>query len=195
MTTRVAAGASARPKAGRPSSAARERVLMAAYDLFSRQGVRAVGIDTIIAQAGVARMSFYHHFPSKDHLVLAFLEKREELWTHNWLEAEIRSRAIKSEDRLLAAFDVLDGWFQREDFEGWSVINVRLETFEPGDPVRGAATVHLANVRVFLRGLAQDAGVANPDDFARTWQILMEGAIVAAGSGGRLAARGAGALG
>ena len=195
MTTRVVSQSNARPKASRPSSAARERVLMAAYDLFSRQGVRAVGIDTIIAQAGVARMTFYRHFPSKDHLVLAFLEKREELWTHNWLEAEIRSRAIKSEDRLLAAFDVLDGWFQREDFEGCSFIKVLLETFEPGDPVRGAATVHLANVRVFLRGLAQDAGVANPDDFARTWQILMEGAIVAAGSGDRLAARRARAVG
>src|ERR1700682_2660127 len=118
MTTRVAAGSNARPKAGRPPRAAPERVLMAAYDLFSRQGVRAVGIDTIIAQAGVARMTFYRHFPSKDHLVLAFLEKREELWAHEWLENEIRSRAIKSEDRLLAAFDVLDGWFQREDFEG-----------------------------------------------------------------------------
>ena len=168
---------------------------MAAYDLFSRQGVRAVGIDTIIARAGVARMTFYRHFPSKDHLVLAFLEKREELWTHNWLEAEMRSRAIKPEDRLLAAFDVLDGWFQREDFEGCSFIKVLLETFEQGDPVRGATTTHLANVRVFLRGLAQDAGVANPDDFARTWQILMEGAIVAAGAGDRLAARRAGAVG
>jgi AcrR family transcriptional regulator len=168
---------------------------MAAYDLFSRQGVRAVGIDTIIAQAGVARMTFYRHFPSKDHLVLAFLEKREELWTHNWLEAETRSRSIKPEGRLLAAFDVLDGWFQREDFEGCSFIKVLLETFERGDPVRDAATSHLANVRVFLRGLAQDAGIANPDAFARTWQILMEGAIVAAGSGDRLAARRARAVG
>jgi AcrR family transcriptional regulator len=168
---------------------------MAAYDLFSRQGVRAVGIDTIIAQAGVARMTFYRHFPSKDHLVLAFLDKREELWTHNWLEAEVRSRAIKSEDRLLATFDVLDGWFQREDFEGCSFIKVLLETFEHSNPVRGATTTHLANVRAFLRGLAQDAGIANPDDFARTWQILMEGAIVAAVSGDRLAARRARAVG
>jgi len=162
---------------------------MAAYDLFSRHGVRAVGVDTIIAQAGVARMTFYRHFPSKDDLVLAFLEKREELWTHNWLEAEIRSRATKPEDRLLAAFDVFDEWFQRDDYESCSFIKVLFETFEQSDPVRGATTVHLANIRVFLRGLAQDAGIAQPDDFARRWQILMEGAIVSADAGDRLAAR------
>jgi AcrR family transcriptional regulator len=134
-------------------------------------------------------MTFYRHFPSKDDLVLAFLDKREELWTHQWLEAEVRSRAAKPEDRLLAAFDVLDGWIQRDDFEGCSFIKVLLETFEPDNPVRGASSVHLANIRVFLRGLAQDAGLAEPDDFARTWQILMEGSIVAAAAGDRLAAR------
>jgi AcrR family transcriptional regulator len=168
---------------------------MAAYDLFSRQGIRAVGVDTIIAQAGVARMTFYRHFRSKDDLVVAFLEKREELWTHRWLETEVRNRAVNPEDRLLAVFEVFDEWFQREDFEGCSFINVLLEKFEQGHPVREATTVHLANIRVFLRGLAQDAGVAEPDDFARSWHILMKGSIVAAGEGDRLAARRARRLG
>jgi AcrR family transcriptional regulator len=171
------------------ASPARERVLSAAYDLFSRQGVRAVGIDTIIERAGVARMTFYRHFPSKDHLVLAFLERREELWSQKWLETDVRSRATSSEDRLLAIFDVFDDWFQRQDFEGCSFINVLLEMFERDHPVRKATTVHLANIRVFLRGLAQDAGVAEPDDFARKWHILMKGSIVAAGEGDRFAAR------
>jgi AcrR family transcriptional regulator len=162
---------------------------MAAYELFSRQGIRAVGVDAIIAQAGVARMTFYRHFPSKEDLVLAFLEKREELWTHKWLEAEVRRRATKPEDRLLAAFDVFDEWFHRDDFEGCSFIKVLLESFELDNPVRAASSVHLANIRLFLRGLAQDAGFADPDDFARTWQMLMEGSIVAAATGDRLAAR------
>ncbi len=168
---------------------ARDRVLGAAYELFSRQGIRAVGIDTIIARAGVAKMSFYRHFPSKDELVLAFLQKREQLWTHEWLEAEVNSRATTPRTRLLAIFDVFDKWFQREDFEGCSFINVLLEMVEPGHPARQATTSHLANIRVFLRALADGAGVARSDDFARKWHILMKGSIVAAGEGDRLAAR------
>jgi AcrR family transcriptional regulator len=171
------------------SGQARQRLLTAAYDLFSRQGIRAVGIDTIIARAGVAKMTFYRQFRSKDDLVLAFLEKREQLWTHEWLEAEVKRRAATPRRRLLAIFDVFDVWFHRRDFEGCSFINVLLETAEPRDPVRKATTTHLANIRVFLRTLAQGAGVAHPDDFARKWHVLMKGSIVAAGEGDRLAAR------
>ena len=173
----------------RVASQARERILSAAYDLFSRRGVRAVGVDTIIAQAAVAKQTFYHHFGSKDDLVLAFLQRREELWTHEWLEAQVRSQAAEPGERLLAIFDVFDQWFQRDDFEGCSFINVLLEMFERDHPVREATSVHLANIRVFLRGLAADAGVPQPDDFARKWHILMKGSIVAAGEGDRQAAR------
>jgi AcrR family transcriptional regulator len=176
-----------KPREG--ASQARERVLTAAYDLFSRQGLRAVGIDTIIARADVAKMTFYRHFHSKDDLVLAFLQRREQLWTHEWLETEVESRAATPRDRLLAIFDVFDEWFQRDDFEGCSFINVLLEVFEPGNPVRRATTLHLANIRAFLRGLAVAAGVSDSDDFARKWHVLMKGSIVAAGEGDRLAAR------
>ncbi len=176
-------------KPGGGVSEARERVLTAAYELFSRQGVRAVGIDTIIARADVAKMTFYRHFHSKDELVLAFLQRREQLWTHEWLEAQVESRAATPGDRLLAIFDVFDEWFQRDDFEGCSFINVLVEAFEAGNPVRRATTLHLANIRVFLRGLAAAAGVSDSDDFARKWHVLMKGSIVAAGEGDRLAAR------
>ena len=163
--------------------------MAAAYELFSRQGIRAVGVDAIIARAGVAKMSFYRHFPSKDDLVLAFLQKREQLWTHEWLEAEVKRRAGTPRERLLAIFGVFDEWFQREDFEGCSFINVLLEMTEPANPLRQATTLHLANIRIFLQALAEGAGVADPDDFARKWHILMKGSIVAAGEGDRLAAR------
>jgi len=193
MSRKPASGVTTLRSLGRPKprdgvSQARERILMAAYELFSRQGVRAVGIDTIIARADVAKMTFYHHFPSKDELVLAFLERREQLWTHQWLEAEVTRRATSPRDRLLAIFDVFDEWFQYDDFEGCSFINVLLEIFQPG-PVRRATTSHLANIRVFLRGLAVAAGVSDSDDFARKWHVLMKGSIVAAGEGDRLAAR------
>src|SRR5713101_3141881 len=74
-------------------SDARERILEAAYDLFSREGIRAVGIDSIIERSGVARMTLYRHFRSKDDLVLAFLERREARWTRDWLQREAERRA------------------------------------------------------------------------------------------------------
>ena len=168
---------------------ARERVLTTAYELFSRRGVRAVGVDTIIERAKVAKMTFYRHFPSKDDLVLAFLKRREQLWTEQWLEAAVMERANTPADRLLAVFDIFDEWFQRDDFEGCSFINVLLEMFDPTSVVRTASAGYLANIRTFLRSLAKDAGAGDPDDFARKWHILMKGCIVAAGEGDRLAAR------
>jgi AcrR family transcriptional regulator len=178
-----------------PAGDARERILDAAYELFSRRGVRAVGVDAIIARSGVARMTLYRHFASKEDLVLAYLERREELWTRGWLQAEVEARATDPAARLLAIFDVFDGWFRREDFEGCAFINVMLES-EPGeDPVRVASTAYLASIRVFVEELARGAGVADPAGFARTWHILMKGSIVAAGEGDRDAARRAQAVG
>ena len=174
---------------------ARERILDTAYDLFSRHGIRAVGIDRIIATSGVAKMSLYRHFRSKDALVLAFLQEREKRWTLEWLHAEVTSRAEDGAGRMLAIFDVFDGWFRQPDFEGCSFINVLLEFGEREHPIRRATTEHLATIRGLVREFAEQAGLADPDAVARQWHILMKGSIVAAGEGDREAARRARALG
>jgi len=171
------------------TSEARERILAAAYDLFSRQGIRAVGVDSIIAAAGVAKTTFYRHFPSKDDLVLAFLDRREQLWTLGWLESQVTNRSAAPDQRLLEVFEVFNEWFHQEDFEGCSFINVLLETTDRGNSIRQASTTYLARIRDFLRRLAEDAGVSQPDDFARKWHMLMKGSIVAAAEGDQLAAR------
>jgi len=172
----------------RPASA-RERIDQTAYELFSRHGIRAVGVDTISARSGVAKMTLYRHYPSKDDLALAFLRRREELWTRSWLQQEVERRARKPAERLLAVFDVFEKWFRRSDFEGCSFIKVLLEHDDRGHPVRKAAETHIETVRVFLRGLAADAGVRDADAFARQLQMVMMGSIVAAHAGDRDAAR------
>jgi AcrR family transcriptional regulator len=177
------------PKSGR------DRILEAAYPLFSRSGIRAVGVDTVVEAASVAKMTLYRNFPSKNDLALAFMEMREERWTHAWLQAEVEQRATEPADRLLAIFEVFDEWFHREDFEGCTFVNVLLELADPEDPVRRASVQHLANIRDFLKQLAGDAGVADPDAFARQWHILMKGSIVSAGEGDHEAARRARELG
>ncbi len=185
---RATVNTSSRSVTTRTPGNARERILETAYDLFSRRGIRAVGVDTVIAESGVAKMTLYRHFGSKDELVLEFLRLREQRWTRGWLQCEVESRASDPGERLLTIFDVFDEWFQTHDFEGCSFINVLLETVDQ-NPIRLATITHLATIRSFLEGLAGAAGAADPDDFARRWHILMKGSIVAAGEGDRGAAR------
>jgi AcrR family transcriptional regulator len=168
--------------APRLESDARERILETAYDLFSRRGIRDVGVDEVIASAGVAKATLYRHFPSKDELVLAFLERREQRWTHEWLEAEARRRGATPEEQLLSIFDVFGEWFRRDDFEACAFINVLLEMGV--DHSAGRACVgHLENIRAIVRGLAEEAGLRDADSVARSVHILMKGSIVAAAEG------------
>lgn len=172
----------------RPASA-RERIDQAAYELFSQHGIRAVGVDTISARSGVAKMTLYRHYPSKEDLVLAFLRRREELWTRGWLQREVERRASTTGGRLLAVFDVFDKWFRRSDFEGCAFAKALLEHGDPGHPVRAAAGAHIKTILAFLGQLAEEAGVRDAEGFARQWQIVMMGSIVAAYAGDRDAAR------
>ena len=154
-----------------------------------------MGIDAIIRQSGVAKMTLYRHFPSKDDLVLAFLSQRETLWTTAWLRGEIERRAKTPRDRLLAIFDVFGEWFKVPGFEGCSFVNVMLETTDRESPIRKATVECLARIREYLRELAAAAGVADPADFAAKWHILMKGSIVAAAEGDTEAGRRAQELG
>lgn len=171
------------------SSPARERLLTTAYDLFARRGIRGVGVDEIIATSNVAKATFYKHFPTKNDLVLAFLERREKVWVHGVVFDGIRSRADNPEDQLLAIFDVFDDWFSNsEEFEACSFVGILLE-MGPRHPLGQACLGYLSNLRMLLRDLAADAGLRNPEDFAHSWHLLMKGAIVSATEGDLLAAR------
>ena len=166
----------------------RERILDAAYDLFATNGVNQVGIDTILGKSRCAKASLYSSFGSKVDLAIAFLDKREVIWTRQWLETEVNRRASDPKERLLAIFDVFDGWFGKKTFEGCSFINVLLES-GADSPVRRAAAVHLAKIRAIVRALAEDANLREPDKFAQVWHMLMKGSIIAACEGNRNAAR------
>jgi AcrR family transcriptional regulator len=165
-----------------------ERIVETAHELFSRRGIRDVGVDEIIARAGIAKATLYRHFASKDDLVVAFLERREQRWTLQFVEAEAKRRGATPRDQLLAIFDAFDEWFRREDFEACSFINTLLE-MRAQHPAGKASIHHLENIRSFLRRLAEDAGLSDTDSFARSFHILMEGSIVSAAGGDTDAAR------
>jgi AcrR family transcriptional regulator len=174
---------------------ARERILEAAYELFSKRGIRAAGTEEVLASAGVAKSTLYRHFPSKEELVLAFLQRREHRWTREFVEAEARRRGSTPREGLLAIFDVFDEWFHEDDFEGCSFINVLLESGDLDSPLGKASAAHLEYIRSVVRTLAEEAGVQDSESFAHSWHILMKGSIVAAGEGDLLAARRARAMG
>jgi AcrR family transcriptional regulator len=167
---------------------ARERIVETAYELFSRRAIRDVGIDEVIERAGVAKATLYRHFPSKDDLVIAFLERREERWTLAWVEAEARRRGTTPERQLLAIFELFDEWFHRDDFEACSFINVLLE-MGPAHPAGQASVRHLASIRSVVGRLAEEAALRDPDSFARSLHILMKGSIVSAAEGDAEAAQ------
>src|ERR1700741_2984996 len=161
----------------------RGRVSRAAYELFSREGVRAVGVDAVIARAGTAKMTLYRNFSSKDDLIVEFLRRREQLWTQDWLKAESTRRGHTPREQLLAIFDVFSEWFGSPDFEGCSFLTTMIEVNDREHPVHQAAVGHLANIRGYIEKLAAEAGIGDIDSFARQWHILMKGAIMAAHEG------------
>jgi AcrR family transcriptional regulator len=177
-----------RPQPAETGVSPRERILNASYELFSQRGIRGVGINEVIERAGVATATLYRHFASKDELVLAFLEMREQRWTHGLIEAEAQRRGSDPEERLLAIFDVFDEWFRRDDFEACSFVNVLLE-MGSRHPAGDASVEYLDHIRSMLQRFAEEAGLRDSESFARSCHILMKGSIVSAAEGDLEAAR------
>jgi AcrR family transcriptional regulator len=166
---------------------ARERILAAAYELFLQRGIRDVGIAELISRAGVAKATFYTHFTSKDELVLAYLEHCHQDLTVEAIIAETARRTESPTGRLLAIFDVLDGWFRQDDFQACAFVSTMLE-MGPTHPLGVASIDYLAQVRAFIRALAVEGGLEQPDVFARSCHILTKGSIISAVEGDREAA-------
>jgi AcrR family transcriptional regulator len=164
---------------------ARERILETAYGLFARRGIRAVGIDEIIAASGVAKATFYRHFPSKEALVLAYMDRWYEV-REKAIEEAI-SRAHNPDDAILAAFTVLNDWFSRGADEVNTFLHVVIE-FGPNHLLGLAAMRHLTDIRERLAALAEAAGLEDPVGFAWSFHILTKGAMVACMEGDQRAA-------
>lgn len=158
----------------------RQRVLETAARLFYAEGIRGVGIDRIIAESGVAKASFYRHFPSKDELVLAFLRLRHERWMH-WFTSALEAACAQRGPALVRAAEVLQQWFEQPDFRGCAFINTLAEGGLSGEAI-GLVQSHKDELADCLQALAQRAGHA-PQAAARLAEqalIVVEGAIVRA---------------
>lgn len=162
---------------------ARERIIDTSYELFTRRGICDVGVDEVVTKAGVAKATLYRHFSSKEDLVLAFMERRAELWTNEVIDRQPRERAEDPKGQLLALFDVLDEWFQRRsDYEACSFVKVLFEVGAKGRIGR-ACVGHLDRIRDILRERAEQAGLRDAKDLAWSLNILVKGSIVCAAEG------------
>jgi len=160
------------------ASTRRDHLVDTAPDLFNRDGYHATGIDRILAESGVAKMTLYNHFGSKDALIEAALATRDERW-RSWFREAVARRAETPRGRLLAVFDALDEWFAQPDFHGCMFIRAAGEYAAIDDPIHAAAAEHQRLVLAELRELATAAGARRPARLARELMLLVLGAIVA----------------
>lgn len=156
---------------------ARDRVLDTASRLFYRDGIRATGIDRIIAEAGVAKMSFYRNFPSKAELVAAWLRQRHAEWMA-WFDAAVLARWQAGERDLGLVAGVLLEWFEGGDFRGCAFINTVVEQAGAGSEEAALARAHKADLEQALAALAKRCGLAQPERAAAEAMIVVEGLIV-----------------
>ena len=155
----------------------REHILQTASELFYSQGIKATGIDTIVKASGVAKMSLYKYFPSKDELVLAHLQRSKEIMQTgllNWLADNDGDPC----EKLLAVFEFFSKLMANPNFRGCPFINAAAEFAEQANPVQQATAEFYKSFRGLLADLAKQAGIANADELASQLSMLIAGAIV-----------------
>lgn len=162
---------------GQGPSPVRDRLLEAADRLFYTEGVRATGIDRVLAEAGAAKASLYTHFGSKDELVLAYLSLRTERARAEMLEFV---EASPPADRAVRVFDFVAAWAERGDFRGCPMLRVASEIVEPEHPARQCAQTHRAWLLAHFATWAAEAGAADPAALSRALLVLFDGAAAAA---------------
>ncbi|HEX2916793.1 MAG TPA: TetR/AcrR family transcriptional regulator [Chloroflexia bacterium] len=162
----------------RVAGSARQQILDVASKLFYQEGFRAVGIDTIIEQSGVAKMTLYRHFASKDDLIVAYLEQSNEgFW--RWFDSAV---AIYAEPRrqLYALFEALEKLVTNPTCLGCTFQGTAAEFPDRQHPGHAVALAHKQSVRERLRKMAAEAGAKEPETLAAQLLLLMDGAFVAA---------------
>lgn len=157
----------------------RDHLIDTALFLFNRDGFHATGIDRILAEAGVAKMTLYNHFASKDDLILAALRLRDERF-RSWLKRHVSASGLSDDMRPLALFDAMHAWFAGPDFYGCMFINASGEYSDANHPVHRIAREHKLLVREYVGELVERTGAADMNELTDALMLLMEGAIVSA---------------
>lgn len=156
----------------------REKLIAAGLDLFYQHGFHALGLDRILDEVGTTKTTFYKYFESKEALALACIQRRDESWRKR-LPQLLRERAGDDPiDQLREVWGVWRDWFNNIHFNGCLFIHACSEFPDPNDPCHQAAWANVDSLRGIVRGLAEQAGLTDPDAFAQEYGLLMQGAII-----------------
>jgi len=160
------------------------KIFETAARLFYSRGIKSTGVDLIISEAGVNKTTFFKHFPSKQVLVLSYLNFRDEQWL-SWLTQRISEIGSTPRCRLLAIFQALGEWFQMPDYCGCAFTNTLAEFRDRETPEYKIASAHKEKLRDQIKSLVMAAGSIESEQCADQLMLLIEGAIVRAQLEGR----------
>ena len=161
---------------GASREAPRDRLLAAAAQLFHESGIQATGVDSLIEAAGVAKATFYRHFPSKEDLVVAWLKDERTNWFTD-VRRVAEDRATSPADVIPLVFEATSDWFQADGFRSCPYLNAAVEITDPDHPALGVVRKFLSFVEDQLTELAAAAGLPEPAAVGRQLQILLAGAL------------------
>jgi len=158
------------------SATAHDRILRAASQLFARNGIGPTGVDTLIASAGVAKATFYRHFPSKDDLVVAWLLDRRSRWVQG-LALRAEERASSPREVIPAFFDLVAEWLESEEYRGCPYLNTAVEIGDTTHPALAVVRDYLAEIEGHIRAMLTVMGRRDAAELAPQVQALLTGSI------------------
>jgi len=167
----------------------RERILAAASELFDTRGINSTGVDTIVAEAGIAKMTLYKYFRTKEDLVLEVLTRRSGEFSA-WLATRLDKSASSPPEKLQMLFDCIEEWLADPHCSGLPFIKASAEFPQPDNAVNQRSAELLQEFRGYITSLAREAGIRTPEALGLQLAMLIEGAVLS-----EQLAKGSGALG
>lgn len=166
-------------KAVPPGKSTEEKLLLTARRLFCRVGIHATGISRILEEAGVARRSLYMHYGSKENLLKAVFDTEASMW-FRWFDLDLPNLECSARERVLSLFDLLEEWFEKQDFFGCVFINAVAEHEKDCSWVKDVAVAHRERINGRLRAMVAASGAKDPDLVTEKLSLIIDGAIVTA---------------
>ncbi|MGF1632820.1 MAG: TetR/AcrR family transcriptional regulator [Phycisphaerae bacterium] len=156
----------------------RDRLIEQATELFYAQGIHATGLDQILRAVGISKQAFYKHFPSKEDLAVEAIKMRDARELNAFLEQVAGRAGPAPRDQLLAAFDVINDWFNDPKYEGCIFLTACAEFPQQHDPVHQAGKAHYTQCETLFTRVAERAGADDPAALAKELVLLIEGAMI-----------------
>jgi len=155
----------------------RDKILTTATGLFESRGIQASGVDTIIAESGIAKATLYRHFPSKNLLITAYLREKSDRF-YEWLNSRLSSKKANSLEILIELCELVEQWILTPEFHGLPFHIASIEFPDPTHPINKYSAVLAVELQGYLSKIAASAGAKDPEALGQQLTILFEGAAL-----------------